>query len=118
MKVLGEPALVADLDGGVVVVPVGERVAASPSGVGRLVGPLRIGWACSVDGQEDEEVVHRHATVVIEVGGDGDNALLVDGVPDGAFATRRGAWRSDAHTLLHSAVPYRAFAASRGQHFA
>ena len=40
-QILREPALVADEDGGVVVVPVSERVAAGPGGVGRFVRPLR-----------------------------------------------------------------------------
>ena len=85
-EILREPALVADENGGVVVVPIGDGVAASPGGVVGLVRPLGIGRAGAVDGEEDEEVVDLDAPVVIEVGGDGDDALLIYRIPDCAFA--------------------------------
>ena len=110
-QVLRKPALVADQDGGVVVVPIREGVAASPSGIIRLVWPLRVWRAGAMDGKKDEEVVDRDATIVIEVGGNGDNALLVDRVPDRSITT---GWdwnqyaiglRAECDTFLQKLIP-------------
>ena len=84
-QILGEPALIPNLDCRVIKAELGHDVPASPSVLGGLVRPLRLGWAGAVDGEEDEEVVDRDTAVVVEVGRDGDDALLVDRVPDCAF---------------------------------
>ena len=69
--IFGKPALVADEDSGVIVVPVGEGVAAGPSSIDKLVRPLWIGGAGAVNNQQFKQVVDRHAAIVVQVGGDG-----------------------------------------------
>ena len=107
-QILREPALVADLNGGVVVALVGERIAASPAGVGRRVRPLGVRRTGAVDGEEDEQVANCHAAVIVEVGGDGDDALFIDGVPHRALAAggaQGNATLTHCWSVLSHAVP-------------
>ena len=39
-----------------------------------------------MDGEEEKEVVDRDATVVVEVGGYGNDAFLANRIPNGSFA--------------------------------
>ena len=110
-QVLRKPALVADENCGVVMVPVGDRVAASPGGVGRLFRPLRIGWAGAEGGEEVEDVAGGHAAIEIGIRGYGNDALLVDRVPDRALPAGRSTGWSDGHALLKRAVPKGVFPA-------
>lgn len=85
-QILGKPALVADEDGGVVVIPVIEGIAASPSVVRRVVRPLRIGRAGAVDGEQFQQVGDSYTAIKVDVSRNCHNAFLIHWVPDRACA--------------------------------
>ena len=104
-KVLRKPALVADEDSSVIVVPISDGVTACPSGIGRCVGPFWIGRTGAKCGEKVEDVTGGHATVKIGVRWIGDDALFVDRVPDCALTAGSQGEGVVGDTQLKAGVP-------------